>query len=322
MPADSNQITDARMAIKDLLKDCDTFLSSHMSKGNSPLERAVKRVRWLYGRVDFDVLEHMPEVLVLHLGQYAKETHRAFDEAITITDQGVRSTRSGVDGKIDATYEAAFAEIMTIVNYQISSNADELTGIKENAEQAIERANKAAEDSQAILQESRKTATEKGVAQHGKVFLEEANESRIIAAIWLVLCAFLIALFAVFLSVVPGALSLPDTDSTGKIVVFITTRLAVFSVFVSALLFCARNYAAHRHNYVVNKHRINAVRTYRQLVAATATGEAHDIVLTQAAKCIYEQRDSGYAKGGGNGNISVNISPIETAQKTTKADGK
>ena len=85
------------------------------------------------------------------------------------------------------------------------------------------------------------------------------------------------------------------------------TRVLVFTVLGYALFFCARNYAAHRHNAIVNRHRQNALNTYTALVEANATPENRDIVLAQAARCIFAPQESGYARGGGteSGGMSV-----------------
>lgn len=85
------------------------------------------------------------------------------------------------------------------------------------------------------------------------------------------------------------------------------TRVLVVTVLGYALFFCARNYAAHRHNAIVNRHRKNALSTYIALVEANSTPENRDIVLAQAARCIFAPQESGYVRRGnsGDGEISV-----------------
>ena len=109
-----------------------------------------------------------------------------------------------------------------------------------------------------------------------------------------------------------------DMDWTPKSTYLIAraaiTRALIFAVLGYALFFCAKNYAAHRHNAVVNRHRQNALSTYRTLMRANKEPGNADIVLTQAARFIYTPQDSGYAHGGGTegGNVSV----LETVRHT------
>ena len=68
------------------------------------------------------------------------------------------------------------------------------------------------------------------------------------------------------------------------------------------LILCARNYLNHKHNAIVNKHRQNALMTYRTMVDATDDPGSREAVLIQAAACIYGMENTGYApKGEGSG---------------------
>jgi hypothetical protein len=64
----------------------------------------------------------------------------------------------------------------------------------------------------------------------------------------------------------------------------------------------------HRHNAVVNKHRQNALLTYRALVEAGSEGGTRDIVLTHAASCIFAPQDTGFTKSDSDGgNATANF---------------
>ena len=103
----------------------------------------------------------------------------------------------------------------------------------------------------------------------------------------------------------------------------VITRLLVFAVLGYALFFCARNYMAHRHNAIVNRHRRNALATYRMLARANMDPGNADIILTQAARFIYAPQDSGYVRGGGadGGDVSVFETVRRAADATKKITG-
>ncbi|WP_319826291.1 hypothetical protein [Thalassovita sp.] len=85
----------------------------------------------------------------------------------------------------------------------------------------------------------------------------------------------------------------------------IVSKVLLFGVVAYMLSLSAKNYLSHRHNEVVNRHRQNALMTYRSLVEAGSTQEARDIILQQAASAIYQQQDTGYVKTSERSNSTI-----------------
>jgi len=46
----------------------------------------------------------------------------------------------------------------------------------------------------------------------------------------------------------------------------------------------------------MNLHRYNALSTYKLLVESAATEDKKDLILAQAAQCIFEPQETGYIK--------------------------
>ena len=57
---------------------------------------------------------------------------------------------------------------------------------------------------------------------------------------------------------------------------------------------CSKNYHAHQHLFVVNKHRQNALGTFEAFIDAAQDSSVKDAVLLQATKAIFEPTISGY----------------------------
>ena len=101
----------------------------------------------------------------------------------------------------------------------------------------------------------------------------------------------------------------------------IATKALLVAVLGYVSLFCARNYMVRRHNVTVNRHRQNALSTYRALVEANAHPENADIVLTEAARFIFAPQDSGFVQNkGSGGDISVIPAMVREARKTAEPD--
>ena len=163
-----------------------------------------------------------------------------------------------------------------------------------------------AKEADELLAQIRKTAAEQGVSQQAIFFKQEADKHAANAADWqkrvwqVASVLFAFAVVSIFLPVIPGMGAVDPWQLT-------LSKTLVFVVLGYALFFCANNYAAHRHNAVVNRHRQNALMTYEALVKANKNPENADIVLTHAARFIYAPQDSGYARGGNSDSGGISI---------------
>lgn len=174
------------------------------------------------------------------------------------------------------------------------------------------------EEAARILADVRRVAAEHGVSQQAVYFQQESDlheqqaESWKLITIWTAVGLGVFAAGSVFLhkwSV------LAPTDTYTSIQLGLSKAL-VFVVIAYVLLLSARNFLAHKHNAIVNKHRQNALLTFNALVNAAGQPEARDIVLSYASACIFAPQETGYTKSGGGGaDVPSNI--IQTVPKLT-----
>lgn len=113
--------------------------------------------------------------------------------------------------------------------------------------------------------------------------------------------------------IVAGALTGP------QLLQLSVAKLLVLSVIVSTALWCSRIYRAHRHNYIVNKHRQNALSTFETFVSATHDSHIKDAILTQATASIFAPQHTGYGEADGSSAYAPHI--IETARNVTVSGG-
>lgn len=71
-------------------------------------------------------------------------------------------------------------------------------------------------------------------------------------------------------------------------------KLLLFSFLVGGIVWSGRVYRAHRHNYVVNKHRQNALSTFKTFVSSTQDQQTKNAVLLQATQCVFAPQVTGY----------------------------
>jgi hypothetical protein len=145
---------------------------------------------------------------------------------------------------------------------------------------------------ESTLQKVRQAAAEVGVAQHATHFKDEAEAHEKQAGKWLTR-----TVWAAIATIGWGAASffIHPENETAKIIQFAVAKLIILSALYYALVWCARNYNAHRHNYVVNKHRQNSLSTFETFVKAAGDDvDTKNAVLLQATQSIFSGQASGY----------------------------
>ena len=162
-----------------------------------------------------------------------------------------------------------------------------IQAIKDQSGKLTDQLNDAKTEADTTLIAIRAVASEQGVSQQAVHFKLEAEEQEKLAKAWLKYTyAFAIAVgvFAIF-SLFFHKFELIRPTNTAEMFQLISSKFLIFAVLGYLLLMAARNYTTHKHNSVVNRHRQNALLTYRALVEASAEKGTEDIVLAHAASC-------------------------------------
>lgn len=290
----------------------------------SDVVEPARKLVLLYQKINLSALAMMPEPMVGGIKNTADSSYNCFEGILNFTAAEGKRQRDALVQNVVNTYDHAFNALVQPICFGYSeatdfkaleNNArtvlrsiDEMSAEKKGALEAIQ------EEAQKILAEVKESAAEQGVSQQAVYFKAEAKFHGDSQKWWLgavvgfVVCALAWLFFR----------DIPAGEWGVAIASAVATKALVFSLLVYGVFFCAKNYTAHRHNFIVNTHRQNALLTYRNLVNAANFEEGQDIVLMQAARCIFEQRDTGYAKGGNESANVVNFSPVEAMRQGVK----
>lgn len=213
---------------------------------------------------------------------------------------------------------AAEAQAQDVLKKAKTLLSDADANIKTAEQQAKQRRAEIDKETSQILADAKGVSLSVGVSRQARFFKVQArmdNKGRLwwlkasALACGVLVAALVAALFASFF--------FKNNDLQ-----FVVTKALLFSTLAYALFFCVKNYMAHRHNYVVNKHRQNALMTYRAIASgAQSDGTARDIILAQAAHCIFAPQSTGYAKGDGGGD-SMRFVPMEAVKDGIESAAK
>lgn len=222
------------------------------------------------------------------------------------------STRSNILTNMRARRDQLFDQLWQYVAYGVARITDTslletqaratIQGIEDQSAKLTEQLTKAKSDADAALAAIRAVASEQGVSQQAVYFKEEAQSQETLADKWLTFTyrfATALGLFAIF-SLFLHKLDWIKPENNAEMFQLITSKVLIFTVLGYLLIMAARNYTTHKHNSIVNRHRQNALLTYRALVTAGEEAGTQDIVLAHAASCIFSPQDTGFVHGKGD----------------------
>ena len=192
---------------------------------------------------------------------------------------------------------------------QVEQKIEEEFAAQKNLRDSFEKGMKDYyEKAETVLKSIQATAAEAGIGKHADFFANASKRHEELADKWYVFARRAIfalmawVAFSVFFQEIPWV----DAVAAHPNFLFyniIASKILITSALAVWFAFCVKNYLAHKHNAVVNKHRDNALRTYRALVESPSSQEIRDTVLNHAAACIYTPEDSGYIKNSGKAQV-------------------
>lgn len=175
---------------------------------------------------------------------------------------------------------------------------DEVARVVQSVEKlhkdAVRRVKETDERSTQILDRAQKTAGAVGVVKHAEHFREEADRSQQSGRRWLFATGGL-ALIAAGISVWTFFWSLSADSDWITVAQVIFGRFSLMALAYYAAIWSSRMYRAARHNEVVNRHRVNAMRTFDTFAAAGRDDAVKDAILMRATECIFHHQSSGFS---------------------------
>jgi hypothetical protein len=170
-----------------------------------------------------------------------------------------------------------------------------------------------------IIENAKSFATQAGVSKHSSLFKSEADFHDEEAKKWLkytVRTLIAIALVAIGLAF----LGLCYFKENNEIVQFTITKVVVLTALFYGLSITNRNYKAHKHNAIMNKHRQNALTTFETFSgAASADDQTKNAVLLETTHSIFANQQTGYLKTEGDSESNNKIIEI-IKSVTTKGE--
>ena len=222
----------------------------------------------------------------------------------------INAVANGFDGHFNIISPIISYSIRKGIDFEkLENNARNLTAkMEDEANTLKETATKYLKDIKDTLEKVRRAAAEVGVAQHAVHFRDQADEHINKTRQWLIATAT----FAL-LTLAYGAYNvwyytthIAELTNTQSLQLGVS-KLVILSVLYSAALWAGRVYKSQWHNYIVNKHRQNALSTFETFVKSTSDDQTKNAVLLQATQSIFSLQNSGFVTRGSDRPSSPQI---------------
>lgn len=318
------------MADKEKIQECTESLRRVQEFNTSELGRAddlgqrlnfveaiplANELIGLYKRIPLSSASDFTDQQLEDIKKQADSDYNLFNQILDfdVESSDAYSRRINILEKLKDRRDILFSAIWQFIAYGVARTTDTslleaqaratIQSIQDESSRLNQEIENAKIQAENALEAIRAVASEQGVSQQATYFKEESSEQEKLAIKWLDMTyGFAAAVggfsfFSIFLHKIPFIA--PTT--TGDMIQLVSSKILIFSVLGYMLIMSARNYSTHKHNAVVNRHRQNALLTYRAIVSAAGELNTHDIVLAHASSCIFSPQETGFSAGKGEG---------------------
>lgn len=180
---------------------------------------------------------------------------------------------------------------------ELSEQRNEFQKILTNLELEVDRTKKTSleylSEIQGLLSNAKQASLEIGISNYQSIFLEESEYHKSESRKWII-GIFVLLVVIIILGI--SFLFLPILNTqTHFLIQFTMTKIIVISVLFYSLSICTRNFKAHKHNSVLNKHRQNALRTFEVFTKAAGSDvQTKNAVLLEVTRTIFSTQQTGY----------------------------
>jgi len=273
----------------------------------------IDRIRRLTLRLSACDLSLVPPNALQNCQQFAADAQEVFNRMRNFNP--MRSNTSPVMERdqvaqqcrnIFASSADRVSPVFAIATPTLSENEEQARLILESAKSSAtsvlgeiqEQTAKARQEIEATLESVRKATGAIGIEKQAEVFKNAAGEHAIARKGWLITTALLAIVTALgLIGNWVAAYKFGPPSTTIGLAQLSIAKVLVFTFLLSAVLWPGRVYRSHQHNYVLNKHRQNALETFQLFARGAEDTETKSMVLLQATKSIFTPQPTGFLSG-------------------------
>ena len=268
----------------------------------------VSKIKGFYGKFSGEFVDSLPDSQAKQITDRALTSYENLNNIMKFDPvhdgiEGRDNLIKAVKGDYDNVFNALYPLIAYGSNITVSTEnlEREFNVIIDQARKDIKTFTSEIDNSKneagAMLESIRVAAAESGVSQQAIHFQKESDSHDKLSKCWrtvTLVCVIVLASYSVM-----TITNKPDDFFLGGDIQLAVGKVLLFAVLSYGVFLSARNFMSHTHNSIVNKHRQNALMTFRALADAALDDVTRDVILTHASACIFSPQDTGYTKSDG-----------------------
>jgi hypothetical protein len=271
----------------------------------------VENLQSLLSSISDDVMKFAPSDTWRVVKGYAEQFSNILEAIVNFNPQqdNPSGERDALQRQLEDQYNNLYRHLAVVVAAAlgiISSGSIDarLRAASEQAENLLKEARqsfaKQSEDMERILTTSRDRSAEFVSTVEAEHFgnASESYGSAAVPWLWGTFFTGLVILALAIFSLYWAASGKYEALKASSVAQVAVSKILLFGVLAYFANMCSRNYFANKHNQAVNKHRKNAILSYRSLIAPTSSPENRDVILMHAASAVFAPQDSAYVKQG------------------------
>ncbi|MFC1614020.1 hypothetical protein ACFL5K_01855 [Gemmatimonadota bacterium] len=170
--------------------------------------------------------------------------------------------------------------------------ANKMRDINKQAESTLSEMQNKLEKINSIISSAKQASSTIGAAVFSKDFAEESDKMKTTAKSWLRFSIYCFLLSIVFL--IHILLEIKPDLGLSETIQYVSTRIIILAVTVTAALWCGKIYKANMHQAVINRHRALSLQTFEAFKNATDDPLTKDAVLMEATRCVFSPQVTGF----------------------------
>ncbi|MDH5367404.1 MAG: hypothetical protein OEW67_10475 [Cyclobacteriaceae bacterium] len=285
-------------------------------------ETSILSVLSLFKRINVEELGEIPYNLLNTFKGQLEDAISRIDQMINFNpSQGNPvQQRNTLIQNIQNQYDGYYQHSMPIITSQMLNSNDLsiqqarynqiIEEIEKQKEEDAKKSTKYLEEMERALKSTQDSAAKSGVTKYSALFKDESEIHKTEASFWLK-CTIGIITLIVVASIILIVFFPDNKTEIGQIVQYTVSKIIILSALFFGLSLCNRNFKAHKHNEVVNKHRQNALATFETFSNAAGSDiQTKNAVLIEATKTIFSNQRTGYLSNSSESESSNKIVEI------------
>ncbi len=266
-----------------------------------------ERLLSIYRRISLTLLEDLPDSQLNSLLTQANSDYNILKSILEFKPGTAENVRNSLISQLDNTYQQTFNSLQHFISLSSSKSTDfqglerqgraTIQTVEDLGKKMAEQLEAKGQEAEKVLELVRKSAAEQGVSQQASYFRDEAKIHENEANIWssrIIKGAILLGAYTIA-TLFFHKLSWIKPDDAYQTAQLAISKVLIFGVLSYMLYLATKNYLAHKHNAIINKHRQNALMTYKALVDAAEATANKEVILTHASGCIFAPQTTGYS---------------------------